>query len=103
MVDVTTAGALLAWFASLSTVLFQAELRPISLIDYAGGALKNLPGTVGQQSPEERGKFLASMTERTLGQLGIPSGIGAKVYIDKIPLDEGDTVAVEAAGGTGLV
>jgi Domain of unknown function (DUF6602) len=100
MVDVQTDGALLVWFTSLSTVIFQAELRPISLIDYAGEALKNLPGTLNHGSPEERAKLLAATTDHVLGQLGIPPGIGAKMYVNKSPLDQADIAAIKAAGGT---
>jgi hypothetical protein len=100
MVDVQTDGALLAWFTSLSTVIFQAELRPISLVVYAGEALKNLPATLSQQSPEERAKLLAATTDHVLGQHGIPPGIGAKMYVNKAPLDQADIAAIKAAGGT---
>lgn len=100
MVDVATEAALLAWFTSLSTVIFQAELRPISLIDYAGEALRDLPGTIGRQSPEERARLLAATTDHVLGQLGIPPGIGAKMYVAKVPLDEAEIAAIKAAGGT---
>lgn len=100
LVDVATDAALLAWFSSLSTVIFQAELRPISLIDYAGEALKHLPGTIGQQSPEERARLLAATTDHVLGQFGIPPGIGAKMYVAKVPLDDADIAAISAAGGT---
>lgn len=99
MVDVTTDAALLAWFASLSTVIFQAELRPISLIDYAGEALRDLAGSIGQQTPEQRKKLLAAVADQFLGQLGLPSGIGAKV-MNREPFADAELAALTAAGGT---
>jgi hypothetical protein len=99
MVDVKTDGALLAWFTSFSTVLFQAELRPISLIDYAGEALKNLSGTIGHQTPADRARLLAVMTDHVLGQFGVPAGVGAKIYVEKVPLDAAEMAAIQAAGG----
>ncbi len=98
MVDIATDAALLAWFASLSTVVFQAELRAISLIDYAGDALKDLKGSLGKQSQEERAKLLSVMSDHVLGQLGLPAGIGAKIFA-KVPLDDSEVAAIAAVGG----
>jgi|SRR5215208_4198563 hypothetical protein len=42
----------------------------------------------------------AATTDYVLGQRGIPPGIGAKMYVNKRPLDQGDIAAIRAAGGT---
>lgn len=99
MVDIATEAALLAWFASFSTVVFQAKLRAISLIDYAGDALRDLTGSLGEQSPEARVKLLAAISDHVLGQFGLPPGIGPKVFA-KVPLSETEVAAIQAVGGT---
>jgi hypothetical protein len=98
MVDVETDGGLLAWFTSLSTVMFQAKLRPISLAEYAGDALKNMSGTIGKQSPEERARLLNRVSDDFLGRLGLPPGIGQKIF-SQTPLDSTEVAAILAAGG----
>lgn len=98
MVDVTTEDALLVWFTALSAVIFQAAVRPISLLEYARDAFTNMSGTLGKQSQEDRNKLLADMTDHILEQVGVAPGIGEKMFVTKERPTVEEVDALQAAG-----
>jgi hypothetical protein len=96
--DVPTTNALLVWFTSLSTVLFQAGGRPIDLMRYAPNEHR-LSGSLPPTSPEEGRRLATKAAEQVLVSLGLDPGIAEKI-LNRQPLSTSEVEAVTAAGGS---
>jgi hypothetical protein len=95
--DVPTSNALLVWFTSLSTVLFQAGGRPIDLMRYAPDEHRLL-GSLPATSPEEGRRLATRAGEQVLESLGLDPRIAEKI-LNRQPLSTTEVEAITAVGG----